>query len=132
MAPRLLATIVLTALVAGCGGSEEAEVAAAAVAGPPCPSLTAQQFAAQGRTLDEQSTVGSVTVRRLSGRATCAAAGTSGSGGTSEGVRCDLTNPGLVHVSAAGAEHYFDIAAAQPATVAVQGGAVRCVLVPRP
>ncbi len=105
--------------VAGCGGGG-AEVAT----GPACPSLTPAQFTALGRSPEEASTLGAVVIRRQYGRATC--------NETRGGVRCDLSTPGLVHVTAGGTDTYFDVPASTPATVTVDGDEARCFVTPPP
>lgn len=120
MRVRLSVAALLTIGVAGCGGGGGTEVAA----GPTCPSLTQAQFAALGRSPEEASTLGGTVIRRQYGRATC-----SETGG---GVRCDLSTPGLVHVTAGGTDAYFDVPASTPATVTVDGAEARCVVTPRP
>ena len=100
-------------LIAGCGGPE--------LTGPPCPSLTAAQAGGLGFTTREDTTMGAVTVRRQYGSANC-------NQQSADASRCDLSGPGLVHVTAAGAETYFQVPPAQPATIVVNRDGVRCVV----
>ena len=129
MRARLIASILTAAVVAGCSGADDGPDMA--VAGAPCPTMTAAQFTALTRTPDEESAAGAAVVRRQYGRATCEASGSSGSGGTDGRARCDMNNPGVVQVTVGGRDSYFDVPASQPATVTVAAGEVRCVVTAR-
>lgn len=120
--PALL--LLSSCLLAACG---EAGNAPAPLAGTPCPTVTAEALQQRGApALKNSSTINDVTVRRQFGNAQCGAA-MSGSGKGSGG-RCELGSPGVVQVTANGADTYFDIPVGQPATIDVSGGQVRCVL----
>ena len=121
MIARILVLGGLVALAA-CGG----DGASAPLAGAPCPTLTADAFQQRGATLKNTSSVNDVTVRRQFGNADCSA--TTGGSGQGSGGRCALSSPGVVQVTAAGADTFFDIPVGEPATIQVSGGDVRCVL----
>lgn len=102
-----------TLLLAGCGGQE--------LTGPPCQSLTPQQASALGYTTREDTTMGTITVRRQYGSASC-------NQQSNDAARCDLSTPGLVHITANGQETYFQVTPGQPATVVIDRQGARCVV----
>jgi hypothetical protein len=123
----IVRVLLLTALagLAACG--ERSEAPAPELAGTPCATLTAEAFQQRGATLKNSSTLGAVTLRRQFGKAECAAT-TDGEGKGVGAGTCEFSSPGVTHVSANGADHYFDIPVGEPATIQVSGGDVRCVL----
>ena len=113
------------AVLAACSG--EADNAPPPLAGTPCATLTAEALQQRGgRALNNRSTINDVTVRRQFGNAQCGA--TMAGTGKGAGGRCELSSPGVVQVTANGADTFFDIPVGEPATIDVSGGQVRCVL----
>ena len=110
-------------LLAACG---EADNAPAPLAGTPCPTLTAAAFQERGATLKNSSTINDVTIRRQFGNAQCGS--TVAGSGEGSGGRCELSSPGVVQVTGAGTDTFFDIPVGEPATIQVSGGEARCVL----
>ena len=111
--------------LAACGGS--ADSAPAPLAGTSCAPLTAEAVQQRGGpALKNSATINDVTVRRQFGDAQCSGTTRGNRGGA--GGRCELGSPGVVQVTANGAETYFDIPVGEPATIDVSGGQVRCVL----
>ncbi len=122
----MIARVLLLALagaLTACGGGDDAP---APLAGTPCAALTAAAFQQRGVNLKNSATINDVTVRRQFGNAQCGGT-TSGNDGGSGG-RCELSSPGVVQVTAGGADTFFDIPVGEPATIDVSGGEVRCVL----
>jgi hypothetical protein len=119
------ALLLLTPLLAlaACGGGDDAP---APLAGTPCATLTAEAFQQRGVTLKHSASMNEVAIKRQFGNAKCGGA-TSGNA-TRGGSTCELSSPGLVQVTADGADTYFDIPVGEPATIDVSGGQVRCVL----
>lgn len=99
-----------------------------AIEGAPCPELTAAEFEARGLKVRKGTVYEDVTFYRQFGHMECT--GLRYGGGWSQSVYpvCQFTTPKALKVSAADGDHYFDIGAGQPATVAVPHGKVRCVL----
>ena len=117
--------LLLTALgaLAACGSGE---AAAPALAGAPCPTLTADAFQQRGAKLKNTSTINDVSMRRQFGSAQCSGTISGNAGGS--GGSCEFSSPGVVQVTAGGADTYFDIPVGEPATIQVSGGETRCVL----
>ena len=118
--------LLFTALLGLAACSGEADNAPPPLAGAPCGTLTAEAFQQRGVALKNSSSINDVTVRRQFGNAQCGAS--VGGSGKGSGGRCELGSPGVVQVTAGGADIYFDIPVGEPATIDVSGGEVRCVL----
>ena len=123
---RALVLLPLFALAA-CGGGDDAP---APLAGTPCATLTAEAFQQRGVTLKHSAGLDNVTVRRQFGNANCSGTTQGDRGG--RGGRCELSSPGVVQVTANGADTYYDIPVGEPATIDASGGQVRCVLTREP
>ncbi|HEX8570202.1 MAG TPA: hypothetical protein VF699_09820 [Caulobacteraceae bacterium] len=119
---RALPVTLLLCTLAACGGGEEAP----ALAGAPCPTLTAEAFQQRGVTLKNNSAFNDLAVRRQFGGANCT--GTTSGNNSGKGGSCELSSPGVTHVTVGGRDTYFDIPVGEPATIQVSGGEVRCVL----
>ena len=122
----MIARGLLLAALAGLAACSGADDAPAPLAGTPCATLTAEAVQQRGVTLKNSSSINDVTVRRQFGNAQCGA--TVAGSGEGAGGRCMLGSPGVVQVTANGADTWFDIPVGQPATIDVSGGEVRCVL----
>ena len=115
-------------LLAACGGGEAEPVK---LAGPPCPTLSAAAFQSRGIAPEEDVDLGDATLRFRFGRAECKGTGTSGGGWNSTQPVCQLSSPGLLHLTLGNGEDvYFDPGVGRAVTVAVGPASAQCVLDP--
>jgi len=101
------------------------------LAGPPCPTLTAGEFAARGLKAPKGFEFEGVTMRRQFGHVSCQGVRTHGGVGLDTFPVCQFTGPRALHVTTARGDFYFDPGVSTPATVSTEGGAARCVLASR-
>jgi hypothetical protein len=98
------------------------------IKGPPCPQLSADQWAAghfkAPKTFDYDGT----TLGRWSGDASCSDVHDKGGAGFSIDKVCQFTNPTVLTVTSAAGTVYFNPGVGQPATVAVHKDQPKCVL----
>lgn len=93
--------------------------------GPPCPSLTAEAFAAQGLKAPKAFEYGDVVMARQFGHVSCVKL--KGKDGVEYPV-CQFTSPATLKVTTARGEAYFAPGVGHPATVSTEGGVARCVI----
>ena len=96
------------------------------VAGPPCPSLTRQAFAAQPIKPGQAFRMESVVFARAYGYTSCGEL--PAKGGLEAQVVCEFTNPGVVQVSTGAGDFYFAPGLGAPATVSATSGTASCVM----
>ena len=98
------------------------------VAGPPCPELTAAQWAARHEKAPKVFDYDGTQLGRWAGDASCSDVKTHGGTGFGVDKICQFTNPvALTVVSPAGA-FYFLPGVGKPATLAIHRDRPRCVL----
>jgi hypothetical protein len=96
------------------------------VAGPPCPTLTAQAFLAQPIRPNQSFRMESVVFARAAGYSSCGEL--AAKGGLEAEVVCEFTNPGILTVTNAAGVFYFAPGLGQPATVSATSGTPSCVM----
>lgn len=100
----------------------------AAIAGPPCPSLTKAEFAARHLKVKHATFYEDVTFGRQVGHMSCNSLRYGGGWGTDMYPVCQFTGPVAVTVKTDKGEWYFFPGAGQPATVSVPHGKASCVV----
>jgi hypothetical protein len=98
------------------------------IKGPPCPSLSAEEFAAKRYTAPKTFPYDGVTLGRLAGDASCSDVKTAGGKGFGTDKVCQFTSPAALTVATETARYYFVPGVGQPATVIVHDGVPRCVM----
>ena len=96
--------------------------------GPPCPSLTKAQFAAQGYKAPKSFDYDDVTIARKAGNVSCQDVKRNGGTGLLHDQACQFTGPAALIVTTRKGEFFYVPEAGQPATVYVHDGAPRCVI----
>src|ERR1700761_8347602 len=89
------------------------------IQGPPCPQLSAEQWAAGHFKTRSTFDYDGTTLGRWSGDASCSDVHDKGGAGFSIDKICQFTNPTVLTVSSPKGTFYFNTGVAQPATVAV-------------
>ena len=106
-----------------------AEAADWELEGEACPMLTEAEFKAKNLTAKKTSDFGGSTFGRTAGHIECRLIASNGGAGVSSDPLCRFTSPATVVVTAPGGKtHYFYPGIGKPATVAVRGKDVSCVL----
>ena len=105
-----------------------ADAEAWTIAGPPCPQLTAQAFAASGLKTRKGSEYNGITFRRVAGSLSCNELAKEGGKGLGSYFICQFTAPSVLTVTTKTGEFYFHPGVGQNATVEVQDGAAKCVM----
>jgi hypothetical protein len=100
-----------------------------ALTGPPCPTLTAEAFAAQGVSLSREFAYGDAKFARQFGHSECTTVQTHGGYGAHP--RCELTSPTVLKVTTSRGEYFYAPGTGMPVTVEVENGQPRCVLARR-
>jgi hypothetical protein len=96
--------------------------------GPPCPSLTKAQFAAQGYKAPKSFDYDDVTIARKAGNVSCQDVKRNGGAGLLHDQACQFTGPAALVVTTRKGEFFYVPEVGHPATVYVHDGAPRCVL----
>jgi hypothetical protein len=96
--------------------------------GPPCPSLTKAEFAAQGYKAPKSFDYDDVTIARKAGNVSCQDVKRSGGKGLLHDQVCQFTGPAALVVTTKKGEFFYVPEVGKPATVYVHDGAPRCVL----
>lgn len=103
-----------------------------AVAGPPCPAVSASAFAsalkAQELTLKYVFPFNGDTFGRAIGDADCDVATARGTAGLGSYDVCEFTGPAVIYVKTGRGEFFFLPGVGHKATVMTPGGIARCVL----
>ena len=98
------------------------------IQGPPCPSLTAAEFAAKHYTAKKTFPYEEVTLGRLAGDASCSDVKDDGGKGFGTDKVCQFTSPATLTVTTNGQNYYFVPGVGQPATISIHRGVPRCVM----
>jgi hypothetical protein len=125
----ILVLAVAAAVFAGWWLPRSREVAKAQAwtfTGPPCPTATAQAFAASVVQPRESFEFADVTFARGYGHASCEQITNDGGKGFGTHPVCQFTAPAVLHVTTKRGDFYF-ITQTGPATVAVRDGVASCV-----
>jgi hypothetical protein len=99
----------------------------AAIEGPPCPQLTAAQFAARGMKAPKGVLYEDVVFYRQFGHMSCHALRYGAGWGNRVYPVCQFTSPNALRVTTAKGDWYFAPGFGQPATVGAPHGLARCV-----
>lgn len=113
------------------GKSRDAAIAHAKdwnIQGPPCPSLTAAEFAAKHYTAKKTFPYEEVTLGRLAGDASCSDVKDDGGKGFGTDKVCQFTAPATLTVTTDKASYYFVPGVGQPSTIIIHRGVARCVM----
>lgn len=102
--------------------------AEATVLGPPCPELTAAEFAARKLKAPKATNYENVIFARQFGHMDCRSLRYGGGWGTDTYPVCQFTSPAALHVRTARGEWFYAPGPGQPATVATPHGHARCVM----
>ncbi|HWF78516.1 MAG TPA: hypothetical protein VN694_15225 [Caulobacteraceae bacterium] len=104
----------------------------AAIAGPPCPAVSAAGFQsalkAQDLTLKYVFDFNGDTFGRAIGDGDCDVAAAKGSGGFGSYDVCQFTGPAVLYVKTGRGEFFFLPGLGHKATVMTEGGSARCVM----
>ena len=100
----------------------------AKVEGPPCPQLTAAEFAARKLKAPKLTSYEGVTFGRQFGHMDCSALRYGSGWGTDTYPVCGFTSPNALSVKTDKGEWFFAPGPGQPATIAVPHGQPRCVM----
>lgn len=96
------------------------------VAGPPCPTLTRQAFQAQPIKPAQSFRMENAVFARAYGYSNCGEL--PARGGLEALVVCEFTNPGVLAVTTAAGDFYFEPGLGRPATVSASDGPPSCVM----
>jgi hypothetical protein len=98
------------------------------IKGPPCPSLTADEWAAKHLSAPKSFDYDGDTLARWAGDASCSDVKTNG--GTGMGVIkvCQFAAPVSVTAKTKAGQVYFNPGVGQPVTLIIQDGVTRCVM----
>ena len=102
--------------------------AEAKVEGPPCPQLTAAQFAARRLKVRKLTNYEGVIFGRQFGHMDCRTLRYGAGWGTAIYPVCQFTSPSALSVKTEKGEWFFAPGPGQPATIAVPRGEARCVM----
>jgi len=105
-----------------------ARAAEAKVEGPPCPQLTAAEFAARKLRIARLTNYEDVIFGRQFGHMNCSSLRYGAGWGTAIYPVCQFTSPSALYVKADKGEWFFAPGPGQAATVAVPRGEARCVM----
>ncbi len=125
----ILAVVLAAAVLAGWWLPRSREIAKAEAwtfTGAPCPSVSAQAFAAWVVKPRESFEFGDITFARGYGHASCEEITNDGGKGFGRHPVCQFTAPAVLHVTTKRGDFYF-ITQTGPATVAVEHGVASCV-----
>jgi hypothetical protein len=104
----------------------------AAIAGPPCPAVSAAAFQsalqAQGLALKYVFDFNGDTFGRAIGDGECDVAAAKGGGGLASYNVCQFTGPAVLYVKTGRGAFFFTPGVGHKATVTTEGGVARCVL----
>ncbi len=98
------------------------------IEGPPCPTLTREQFEARGLKARKGLEYAGVTVSRQFGHVTCSQLRYGEGWGLTSYVVCQFTSPNALRVETAKGTWYFATGMGQPATISTPHGRARCVM----
>lgn len=93
--------------------------------GPPCPTVTADAFQAQGLKAPKGFEYGGVRMYRQFGHVSCVKLKAKDG---EEYPVCQFTSPANLKVTTSKGDAYFAPGLGKPATVSTQGGVARCVV----
>jgi hypothetical protein len=99
-----------------------------AIEGPPCPSLTHDQFGALGLKAEKGVNYEDVVFYRQFGHMDCTSLRYGGGWSRRAYPVCQFTSPGAIRVTTREGDWYFAPGFGRPATVATPNGQPRCVL----
>jgi len=105
-----------------------AESRVAAVAGPPCPSVTKADFAARHLELRFASEFNGVSFARRFGQVSCSEAAAKGWLGLKSYSVCQFSSPDVLAVRTAKGLYYFEPGLGRKASLLMDGDAPRCVM----
>jgi hypothetical protein len=98
------------------------------IKGEPCPSLTAEEWAARHLSAPKSFDYDGDTLARWAGDASCSDVRTKGGTGLGVFKVCQFAAPVSISVKTKGRDFYFNTGVGQAATVVIQDGKARCVL----
>ena len=97
------------------------------IAGPPCPAISSQAYAAGPVKASQAFDLGDVRFARGFGHVSCSYIASDGGRGLDDYPVCQFTSPGALHITTPKGEFYF-APSTGPATVSVPNGAPHCVM----
>lgn len=108
--------------------ADRTEAAAWTVAGPPCPTLDAAGY--RGLAVEQPQAFAFEGLRgeRAHGDLTCNVVDLDHAGHTASTAVCEFTDPFAMRVATPRGDLYFKPGVAQPATLSLADGEVRCVM----
>ena len=98
------------------------------IKGDPCPSLTADEWAAKHLSAPKSFDYDGDTLARWAGDASCSDVNEKGGKGLGVFKVCQFAAPVSISVKTKGKDFYFNTGVGQAATVVIQDGKARCVL----
>lgn len=100
----------------------------AKVEGPPCPQLTAAEFAARKLKVTKATNYENIIFARQFGHMDCRTLRYGAGWGTAIYPVCQFTSPNALSVKTPKSEWFYAPGPGQPATIAVPHGEARCVM----
>ena len=98
------------------------------IQGPPCPSLTADEWAAKHLRAPKSFDYDGDTLARWAGDASCSDVKTKGGTGLGVIKVCQFAAPVSLTATTKAGTFYFNTGVGQPATLIIQDGKARCVM----
>ena len=105
-----------------------AEAKTVALAGPPCPTVTAAGALAGVLRANETFQYYDMHLSRAFGHVSCDMIGYDAGRGWGKYPLCQFTSPGLLHITTPGQDIYYATGIGRPATVSLPHGVLRCVM----
>lgn len=99
-----------------------------AIDGPPCPALTAGDFAARGFKVRSSFDYDGIAIGRHSGHVSCSDVKQGGGTGLFIDRVCQFTSPQVITVTSKAGAFYFVPGVGQPASIVIHDGKPRCVM----
>jgi hypothetical protein len=96
--------------------------------GPPCPTITAETFAAQYKRARQVFDYDGIAIGRHSGNVSCSDVKQKGGKGLMVDRICQFTGPTVITVTSSRGAFYFVPGVGHPATISIHEGQARCVL----
>lgn len=98
------------------------------ITGPPCPSLTREQFESRKLKAPKTTDYAGVTLARQFGHVTCSPLRYGDGWGLSHYVVCQFTSPNVLRVTTKKGDWYFEPGMGRPATISTPRDQASCVL----
>ena len=98
------------------------------IQGPPCPAVTATDWAAKHQAAPKTFDYAGDTLGRVAGHVSCQDVMASGGQGLVQNQVCQFTSPAALKITTPKGDFYFLPGVGQPATIVIEHDLPRCVL----